>query len=348
MFEMENNMQLGDLSVLDQLKEIRGRIETLDSRLKAMEEKRGQVADQVYVRVRSDYASQREQLVAEAAPMKVRGRELYGQLQGELVKLDEAFEEHRLAQEEIELRHTLGEFTDQEFAQRKKLITDELGSRKEAREQAMAVRARFVEAFGSERELEAVPHTPAPQPIPASSATVQVAPVPAPPAHVVMPTAPIHTPPAMEIPPPRADTAPVAPMPPPQAQVATQLAPPPAPAPVPAPSTSPVSKRGNPDGTLVFRPGRLIPLNSEAGMAPTTLSLKPIVIGSDNSCDIRLSHNGIARRQCEIIMSRAGFNLKDVGGGNIVLVNGQPVTERILEDGDTVQVGAAQFQFKRG
>lgn len=343
-------MQLGDLSVLDQLKEIRGRIDTLDSRLKAMEEKRGQVADQVYVRVRSDYASQREQLVAEAAPMKVRGRELYGQLQGEMIKLDEAFEEHRLAHEEIELRHTLGEFTDSEFEQRKKVIADELGNRREAREKALAIRARFVEAFGSERELEAVPHTPAPLQIPASTATVQVSPVPPPPAHVVVPTAPLHTPPALPIPPPAArnETVPVAPQPPPASAVTQAMPPAPAPAPSPSPSPSPVSKRANPDGTLVFRPGRLIPQSPEAGIAPTTLSLKPIVIGSDNSCDIRLSQSGIARRQAEIIMSRAGFNLKDVGGGNIVLVNGQPTTERILEDGDTVTVGSAQFLFKRG
>lgn len=340
-------MQLGDLSVLDQLKALRAQIDTLDGRLKAMEEKRGQVADQVYVRVRSDYAAQREQLSAQAAPLKVQARELYGQLQANLVKLDEAFEDHRLATEELELRHTLGEFDDAEFEDRKQQIAEQLGSKRTEREQALQVRARFVDAFGSERELDAVPATPAPEATlvitPLQATRVSVPPVsapditgPMPPIPAIAPTLPAQGGNETAI------LTPVAP-PPVQAQATVPIS-----APVPPPPTAGPLKRGNPDGTLVFRPGRLLPANAEAGMVPTTLSLKPIAIGSDNSCDIRLSLPGLGRRHVEITMSRAGFNLKDIAGGNLVTVNGEIVSERILEDGDIIGVAQAQFQFKRG
>lgn len=341
---MERVMQLGDLTVLDQLKGLHDQIETLDGRLRAMEEKRGQVADQVYVRVRADYAGQREQLVAQAAPLKVRARELYGQLQAQLTRLDAAFEDHRLATEELELRHALGEFDEAAFSARRQEIADQLGSKRSEREQALAIRDRFVAAFGSERELEAVPASPAPEATLVMPPKVtQTPPVPSSAGAITAPVVPVAAPPQA------AETAvipPVVPVPP------VVAAPPIIPAVVAPPSaaTSPVSppKRGNPDGTLVFRPGRLLPLNGEAGMAPTTLSLKPIVIGSDNSCDVRISHAGIGRRHVEITMSRAGFVLRDVAGGNLVSVNGEVVSERILDDGDTIGVGPAQFQFKRG
>lgn len=325
-------MQLGDLSVLDQLKALRAQIDTLDSRLKAMEEKRGQVADQVYIRVRADYSAQRESLSAQAAPLKVQARELYGQLQTALGKLDEAFEEHRLATEELELRHTLGEFDDGQFEQRKLAIAEQLGSKRSERENALQLRSRFVDAFGNERELEAVPATPA------AEATVVVTPVK------------LNVPPPVVAP----ELSPLPPLnvaaPPPLPAIGeTAVIAPVAPPPVsPHPPTAGPLKRGNPDGTLVFRPGRLLPANAEAGMSPTTLSLKPIVIGTDNSCDIKLNLAGVGRRHVEITMSRAGFNLKDVAGGNLVTVNGELVAERILEDGDIIGVAQAQFQFKRG
>jgi hypothetical protein len=331
-------MHLGDLSVLDQLKALRAQIETLDGRLTAMEEKRGQVADQVYVRVRSDYAAQREQLIAKSAPLKLQARELYGQLQSNLGKLEEAFEEHRLATEELELRHTLGEFDTTEFEQRKQNIADQLGSKRSERESALDMRGQFIDAFGSERELEGVPATPAPE------ATMVIAPAPVVAPQIVRPDItgpmpPIPNPPSA-LPDEGNETAVFAPTAPTPAAAIPSAMPPP-------PTAGPL-KRGNPDGTLVFRPGRLLPANAEAGMVPTTLSLKPIAIGSDNSCDIRLSLAGIGRRHVEITMSRAGFNLKDVAGGNLVTVNGEIVTERILEDGDLIGVAQAQFQFKRG
>jgi pSer/pThr/pTyr-binding forkhead associated (FHA) protein len=116
---------------------------------------------------------------------------------------------------------------------------------------------------------------------------------------------------------------------------------------VPAPEPKAEPRRpASPDATVVFRPGRLTPMNPEAGIAPTMLSLKPISIGSDNSCDVRLSGPNIQRKQVEITLSRSGFMLKDVGGGGVVSIDGLAVTEQLLRDGDAVQIGAARFSFK--
>ena len=102
----------------------------------------------------------------------------------------------------------------------------------------------------------------------------------------------------------------------------------------------------NPDATVVFRPGRLTPMNPEAGIAPTMLSLKPIHVGSDSTCDVRISASGVQPRHVEICLTRAGFILKDVGGGGLVLIDGQTITEQLLRDGDAIQIGPARFSFK--
>lgn len=312
-----------ELGVLDQLRALRQKIETLDERLASMAEKRGAVDPQVYTRVHGDYVQQRAALVEEAQPLKAQGRSMFQELKRELESMEAAFEEHRLALEEVNLRATLGEFDEAEAKTRRASLDAQLGSKREARERAEARRASFLDAFGSLEELE--PSSFAPP----RSSTQPIEKVPEPEPKIdVMATGSMRA--------FRTDIIEPVPAPPPAA---------PAPAPAPPPAPAPAPKR-NPDGTLVFRPGRLHPQNSEAGLAPTTLSLKPIAIGSDNICDVRLSQSGIARRQAEITLGRAGFLLKDLAGGGVVKVNGVDVSEQLLSDGDQISVGSAQFLFR--
>jgi len=313
-----------DLKVLDDLRELREQIETLQQRLSSLEERRGQVAEPVYARVRSDYMQQRATLGERAGPLKSQARELYQKLQQELNALEEAFAESQMALEEINLRQSLGEFDDANAAQKRKAVETQLGSKRHAREEALAARARFVEAFGGESELQQgaenrtgrmTPIVPAEAEIPSvlSTSTLRafkteiIQAVPAPPAPFAA------------------------------------AAPPPIPAP-PAMAAQPA--RRSADGTLVFRPGRLHPQNPEAGVAPTTLSLKPVVLGSDAVCDVKVA--GVSRRQAEITLGRAGFALKDLAGGGNVKVNGVEVVEHLLTDGETVHIGAAHFLFRLG
>jgi Inner membrane component of T3SS, cytoplasmic domain len=316
-----------DLSVLGELNDLKEERSTLMTRLQQMDERKTEVAPAVYLRVRADYETQRLKLETQERPLKHNALEIYAKLRNRIDELEREDADAKLNLQELEFRHSLGEFDKSQFAVRKDVIENAINDRAADFSTAKSIKDRFLSIFGSERELElAAPNGP--------EATVLVTPIAPPPAAPAAPLPPI---------------SPYTPIP--QANVAASIpGMPPIPGSAPAApevKAAPEPRRpSNPDATVVFRPGRLTPMNPEAGIAPTMLSLKPIAIGSDNACDVRLSAPNIQRKQVEITLSRAGFMLKDVGGGGVVSIDGLPVTEQILRDGDAIQIGAARFSFK--
>ncbi len=337
-----------DLAVLDALAALKDKRTTIQERIAQMEQRRTEVAAAIYLRVRADYETQVRGLETEEAPLKHKARELYAQLRDSLYQVERENADIMLNLQELEFRHSLGEFADADFAHRKQEIQARLADKADAHQKAKAMRERFTQAM-SESDLEAD-----------NNATMAVTPISPPPSAA----APANTKPMEPIEPP---VAPVMPVPPPvsaytpipaapQNSFAQDFAFPPPPAPnsfasdasrfEPPPPVKPeIKKSANPDATVVFRPGKLVPINPEAGFAPSTLSLKPITIGADNACDIRITAPGIAPRHASITLSRAGFMLKDLAG-SAVTIDGLIVTEQLLRDGDTVQIGPARFTFK--
>lgn len=316
------DLQALDLTVLDELAQLQVTRQTLTDRLKQMDERRAEVPAPVFLRVRADYEQQRSRLELEERPKKKSAKEIYAKLRSRLDALEQADAEAKLNLQELEFRHSLGEFDKAQFNVRKADIDAGIHERAADFETAKVIRERFLAVFESEAELNANAEAAAPVSPPVAQ--------PAPPPPV--------TPPSNYTPIPQAAPAQIPGMPPVPAEA------PPAP---PASETKPEIKRpANPDATVVFRPGRLTPMNPEAGIAPTMLSLKPISIGTDPTCDVKLSAANVQRRHVEINLTRAGFMLKDVAGGGFVYIDGQVVTEQLLRDGDSVQIGSARFAFK--
>jgi hypothetical protein len=328
-----------DLSAVEALAAIKAEHDQLSERLKAMEGKRDQVSAEVYQRVNSDYRHRLAELSAQAAPLKQRAGESYRALRTELVNLEAAFKTAQLDREEIDFRHTLGEFDDQEMKQKIKAIEARSGEHGKARTQALALRERFLAVVAEESELDLVDDDTArmdaiqaPIAKPESAATLispplkVAAPVADPGATLIAsalpPATPGEAPPPIAVPP---QTAPAAP---------------------PAALRAVSRSSRNPDATVVFRQGRLEPRNAEAGSVVQTLGLKPVSIGSDPTCDLQLSAAGVAKRHLEITMTRAGFGLRDVAASGTVKINGEVVQERVLAEGDTLSVGPAQFNFR--
>ena len=374
-----------DLAVLDGLGELKAKRDVIQERLAQMEQRRTEVAAPIYLRVRADYEQQVRELESEEAPLKQTARALYAKLRAALDQVERESDEIRLNLAELEFRHSLGEFIDADYRVRKQTVEHKQAEKSEAQIQAKAMRERFVQALG-EQELEraelpaAAPAPTFAAPTPARAESF-VAPVLSPPAipneALTQPLAPV-SPNANSIfndlPPP----SPYTPIPPPSlnsfaepSRVSPQNGnlggleafPPPLAernafaeaksnsadkfdAAKPELKPEAPKRPANPDATVVFRPGKFLPANSEAGLAPTTLSLKPIAIGSDNSCDIRLALPGIQKQHASITLSRAGFMLRDLCGSGTVTVDGMVVSEQLLRDGDTVQIGPAKFTFK--
>ncbi|MFZ9886403.1 MAG: GGDEF domain-containing protein [Myxococcota bacterium] len=71
-----------------------------------------------------------------------------------------------------------------------------------------------------------------------------------------------------------------------------------------------------------------------------TLASNAAVIGRAADVEVSLDDHGLSRRHCEVIPHEGGFLLRDLGSKNGVLVNGTPVTERLLQEGDRIALGS--------
>ncbi|MBV9923483.1 MAG: sigma 54-interacting transcriptional regulator [Acidobacteria bacterium] len=71
-------------------------------------------------------------------------------------------------------------------------------------------------------------------------------------------------------------------------------------------------------------------------------------VGRDSTNDVRLPDSLLSRRHCRIERAGEGFVLKDLESLNGTFVNGRPVREQALAEGDRVTVGESCFVFLSG
>jgi hypothetical protein len=333
---MHEELATIDVSPLDALGRIKLELDTLETRLAAMEERKETVATAVYMRVRTDYEGRRRALEDEAAPLQTVAREQYARLRELLVRSEADHETTRLDREEIEFRFSLGEFDDAEYKKRLKAVDKQLADKAAARAQAEAMKQRFVSVFRSEAELEVA--TPPPLGATRKLNTLSEAQVAS--AYVTNPG--VASPAAIPPPPLSTTVMQVPPSAPGASPGATQMMRAIRPADLAAAAAAAPQPRA--DSTMIMRTARLVPQNPEAGKQNYTLALKPMAIGSDESCDVRVP--SAARRHAEIRVSMAGFTLSDEGGG--VRVNNVAVTQHLLRHEDVIEVGPARFAFREG
>jgi hypothetical protein len=324
-----------DASCIDALKQLKDEQDVLDQRIQAMDEMKSTVAEAVYLRVRADYVAKRNGLEDQSRPLRDTARVQYAHLMQIIGELEAAHETVKLDQQEIELRHQLGEFGKKEFESRMGAIAQVAAEKGAAHEQARTLRERFLGAVRSEDELRnATPPRPAaPLPPPVSVHTTAEVPQAAPPRVDV--TAEIPKVPAAR--PAAAPAAPAAPFEGTMVMPVPNFAAPPPPA-RPAPAVN--------EATVMFRPARLVPQNPEAGKATHALTLKPISIGADAANEIRIGGPGVEPRHAQIVPTPKGYSLIDMDTKHGTRVNAEKVKERVLANEDVVQVGAARFVFR--
>lgn len=68
-------------------------------------------------------------------------------------------------------------------------------------------------------------------------------------------------------------------------------------------------------------------------------------IGRSRNCDIFLEDITVHRKQASIVWTLAGYILRDDNGSNDSLVNGRPVTEHLLANGDELTFGTSKLIF---
>lgn len=348
---VQDELNAIDVACADELKKIKDEQDVIDGRIKAMDEMKSSVAEAVYLRVRADYKAKRDGLDAQAAPLRETARAQYKNLAALLGRLESAHETMQLDKQEVELRHQLGEYDKGEFGKRMKAIETAGAEQSVLFDKARALRERFLAGVRSEDELRGAPPPKAPA-APVAAAVVDAATHPG----IANPNT---TNPGVA---PDAYTTGQMPAAPAQPEVTAEIAKPPAaPPPVPQaappvvegtmvmPAIPPVGSAAKPvvtEATVMFRPARLVPQNPEAGKATHALTLKPVAIGSDAANDVRIGGPGVEPKHAQIVPTPKGYSLVDLDTKHGTRVNAEKVKERVLNNEDVVQIGAARFVFR--
>lgn len=68
-------------------------------------------------------------------------------------------------------------------------------------------------------------------------------------------------------------------------------------------------------------------------------------IGRSRDCDIFLEDIAVHRKQASIVYTDAGYALRDDHGSGDSILNGRPVSQKLLRDGDQLLFGNTQLTF---
>ena len=92
---------------------------------------------------------------------------------------------------------------------------------------------------------------------------------------------------------------------------------------------------GLPSAALVLGDGTRFPVGED-----------PVHIGRSPESELKLSDSTVSRRHAEIVRDGDVWVLRDLGSSNGTKVNGAPVVEHVLHDGDEIRVGSAKLRFE--
>ena len=90
-------------------------------------------------------------------------------------------------------------------------------------------------------------------------------------------------------------------------------------------------------------------LNYQDGESPKvhTFTSGEVVIGRSPDCQVVLKDFGISRNHAKIVVDEDGVHIADLKSKNGTQVNGVPVVEALLKDGDKILLGKFALSFSK-
>jgi hypothetical protein len=331
---MLDELEAVDKSTIEELTTIEQEQATLRERLDAMEEKKDRVSEVVYQRVRADYETRFQTLEDQALPLREAARVEYRTLQDLLGRMQAAVEAARLTREELEFRRELGEFDDEAYESKLGEADGELERVEGEFALAEEVKERFIAAFPSEDDLLLPPPAPEDEPIPETDDVPLIEDVPAVAEAQVeesddapeleLDTGAVNTEPELAVDDDADSWAP--PPQPPQAEDSCDHR-----------------------ATDILSAARLVAPEGNGHPEEYPLQHHETSIGRAPGNDIQIQDAAVSRRHAKVIAGDAGYAIVDLGSENCIYVNRERVTERVLEDGDIVEIGPGTktFIFRR-
>ena len=92
--------------------------------------------------------------------------------------------------------------------------------------------------------------------------------------------------------------------------------------------------------------GRLVVVAGKAEGETFDLAEGTVVVGRSRDANLCLLDIGASRRHAELVVDAGGVRVRDLGSGNGTLVNGEPVTEVDLADGDGIAIGEHVLRYE--
>ena len=72
----------------------------------------------------------------------------------------------------------------------------------------------------------------------------------------------------------------------------------------------------------------------------------PVTVGRAPDCDVSLHDHLLSRHHCRLAPSDDGWVLTDLGSKNGTIVQGKPVTQHVLQDGESFTIGRVKVRFR--
>jgi predicted component of type VI protein secretion system len=89
----------------------------------------------------------------------------------------------------------------------------------------------------------------------------------------------------------------------------------------------------------------VLKVKRDGKLAAYRLDKAAVILGSGDTCNIRVADMGLVARHCQILKMENGFVLRDMSGDVGTYVNGKKVKEHLLSDRDLIQAGKERFTF---
>jgi len=70
------------------------------------------------------------------------------------------------------------------------------------------------------------------------------------------------------------------------------------------------------------------------------------VIGRRRNCDLRIPHDWVSKKHCQINCDDGALKIRDLGSKNGTMLNGVRINEALIQPGDWVQIGPIGFVFQ--
>ncbi len=99
------------------------------------------------------------------------------------------------------------------------------------------------------------------------------------------------------------------------------------------------------DESSASRAPQLIPLGLNAGESSASLRRAVTLIGSEHDCHIQLQSSTVSSHHAMIVRTRDAIHIRDLASRTGIVVNGRPLREGRLVEGDELCIGKFIFRF---